>query len=159
MSVQTFAHTSDAPPHEAVDAVVIDSGMPRKAPAEAMHGFIVLDGTQPTEILKRCREQVRQYCGWVVFSEVASAEPAAPSADGDLRFTIAPTHGRTITALRVLVATGLRDMLPDVPGLAEHRDTAPCTARTATVGRYATSPSGSSPPAPHPSTTPCSSAN
>src|ERR1700716_3480496 len=85
MSVQTSPYASDALPGETVDAVVIgggaaglngalmlarsrrsvvviDSGTPRNAPAEAMHGFIVLDGTPPTEILKRGREQVRQ-CG------------------------------------------------------------------------------------------------
>ncbi|WP_370416616.1 NAD(P)/FAD-dependent oxidoreductase [Streptomyces fradiae] len=100
--------------------VVIDSGTPRNAPADAMHGFIVLDGTPPLEILRRGREQVRRYGGHVVLGEVASAEPAAPSADGDLRFGIALTDGRQVTARRVLVATGLRDVLPEVPGLARH---------------------------------------
>jgi thioredoxin reductase len=100
--------------------LVIDSGTPRNAPAEAMHGFIVLDGTPPPEILRRGREQVRQYGGRIVFGEVASAEPAAPAADGDLRFTITLADGRRATARRVLVATGLRDVLPEVPGLAEH---------------------------------------
>src|SRR5690606_17203541 len=100
--------------------VVIDSGAPRNAPAAAMHGFIVLDGTPPSEILKRGRQQVRQYGGRIVSGEVAAAEPAAPSADGDLRFAIALADGRTLTARRVLVATGLRDVLPEVPGLAEH---------------------------------------
>jgi thioredoxin reductase len=57
--------------------VVIDSGSPRNAPAKAMHGFIVLDGTPPPEMLQRGREQVRQYGGRVVFGEVALAEPAA----------------------------------------------------------------------------------
>ncbi|WP_328908178.1 NAD(P)/FAD-dependent oxidoreductase [Streptomyces sp. NBC_00234] len=143
MSVQTSAYTSDALPGEIVDAVVIgggaaglngalmlarsrrsvvviDSGAPRNAPAEAMHGFIVLDGMPPADILRRGREQVRQYGGRVVFGEVDSAEPAAPSADGDPRFTLTLADGRTVTARRVLVATGLRDVLPDVPGLAEH---------------------------------------
>lgn len=141
--MQTSAYASDALPGETVDAVVIgggaaglngalmlarsrrsvvviDSGTPRNAPAKAMHGFIVLDGMPPTKILKRGREQVRQYGGRVVVGEVASAEPAVPSADGDLRFTITLADGRIITARRVLVATGLRDVLPDVPGLAEH---------------------------------------
>ncbi|MFI9436445.1 MULTISPECIES: FAD-dependent oxidoreductase [Streptosporangium] len=53
--------------------------------------------------------------------EVASAGPAAPSPEGDLRFTVGLTDGRTVTARRVLVATGLRDVLPEVPGLAGHR--------------------------------------
>jgi thioredoxin reductase len=100
--------------------VVIDSGSPRNAPAEAVHGFIVFDGTPPSEILRRGREQVRQYGGRVVHGEVVSAEPAAPSADGDLRFTVTLADGRSITARRILVATGLRDLLPEVPGLAEH---------------------------------------
>jgi thioredoxin reductase len=71
-----------------------------------MHGFIVLDGTPPFEILERGREQVRQYGGHVVFGEVASAEPAAPSPDGDLRFTVALADGRSLGARRLLVATG-----------------------------------------------------
>ncbi|MGC0387612.1 NAD(P)/FAD-dependent oxidoreductase [Streptomyces sp. SAI-129] len=143
MSAQTSPHESDALPTETVDVVVIgggaaglngalmlarsrrtvvviDSGTPRNAPASAMHGFIVLDGTPPPEILRRGREQVRQYGGRIVFGEVAAAEPAAPPADGDLRFTATLADGRTLTARRLLVATGLRDMLPDVPGLVEH---------------------------------------
>ena len=100
--------------------VVIDSGSPRNAPAEAVHGLLALDGTPPSEILRRGREQVRQYGGRVVFGEVVSAESAAPSADGDLRFTVTLADGRSITARRILVATGLTDVLPQVPGLAEH---------------------------------------
>jgi thioredoxin reductase len=100
--------------------VVIDSGSPRNAPAEAVHGLLALDGTPPSEILRRGREQVRQYGGRVVHGEVVSAEPAAPSADGDLRFTVTLADGRHITARRILVATGLTDVLPQVPGLAEH---------------------------------------
>ncbi|MFB7719212.1 NAD(P)/FAD-dependent oxidoreductase [Nocardia sp. NPDC056100] len=135
-------YTSDALPAETVDVVVIgggaaglngalmlarsrrsvvviDSGSPRNAPATAMHGFFVLDGTPPLELLERGREQVRGYGGAIIFGEVASAEPAAP-VGGDLRFTIVLADGRSLTARRVLVATGLRDVLPDVPGLAQH---------------------------------------
>ncbi|MEV1043932.1 NAD(P)/FAD-dependent oxidoreductase [Streptomyces sp. NPDC049916] len=100
--------------------VVIDSGAPRNAPAAAMHGFIVLDGTPPREILRRGREQVRAYGGRIVFGEVVSAAPDAVQAGGDPRFTVALADGRTVTARRVLVATGLRDELPEVPGLARH---------------------------------------
>jgi len=140
VTVTTSPYASDALPGGTVDAVVIgggaagltgalmlarsrrsvvviDGGSPRNAPAAAMHGFIVLDGTEPREILRRGREQVRQYGGRIVFGEVASA---ASSADGDLRFTLTLADGRSITTRRLLVATGLRDVLPEVPGLAEH---------------------------------------
>ncbi|WP_408641007.1 NAD(P)/FAD-dependent oxidoreductase [Streptacidiphilus rugosus] len=100
--------------------VVIDSGTPRNAPAAAMHGLIGLDGTPPAEILARGRAQVRGYGGLVVRGEVAASAPAAPAADGDLRFTVALADGRAVSARRVLVATGLRDVLPDIPGLARH---------------------------------------
>ncbi|MEO5875885.1 MAG: NAD(P)/FAD-dependent oxidoreductase [Streptosporangiaceae bacterium] len=143
MSVQNSADAADELPGETVDTVVIgggaaglngalmlarsrrsvvviDSGTPRNAPAEAMHGFIVLDGIPPGELLERGREQVRHYGGRVVFGEVTSAGAAAPAPDGDLRFTITLADGQRATARRILVATGLRDVLPEVPGLAEH---------------------------------------
>ncbi|MGA5727640.1 NAD(P)/FAD-dependent oxidoreductase [Streptomyces seoulensis] len=97
--------------------VVIDSGTPRNAPAKAMHGFLVLDGMAPDELLRVGREQVRGYGGLVVSGEVVAV---VPGADGDLRFGVTLADGRRLTARRVLVATGLRDVLPDVPGLARH---------------------------------------
>ncbi|GAA2499627.1 NAD(P)/FAD-dependent oxidoreductase [Streptomyces gobitricini] len=100
--------------------VVIDSGAPRNAPAGGVHGLLGLDGTPPTELLRRGREEVRRYGGLVVTGEVASAAPAAPSAEGDPRFTVTLADGGTLQARRLLVATGLRDVLPDVRGLAEH---------------------------------------
>jgi len=100
--------------------VVIDSASPRNAPAEAVHGLIALDGTSPAEILRRGRDQVRQYGGRVVHGEVVSAAPADRSADGDLRFIVTLADGRSITARRILVATGVTDVLPEVPGIAEH---------------------------------------
>jgi hypothetical protein len=84
--------------------IVIDSGSPRSAPAEAVHGLIALDGTPPAELLQRGRAQVRQHGGRAVHGEVVSAEPGAPSADGDLRFTVTLADGRGITARRILVA-------------------------------------------------------
>jgi thioredoxin reductase len=100
--------------------VVIDSGTPRNAPAEGVHGLLGLESISPPELLRRGREEVGRYGGRVVTGEVTSAAPAAPSAEGDLRFTIALADGRAVKARRVLVATGLRDALPDIPGLAQH---------------------------------------
>jgi thioredoxin reductase len=141
--VTTADNAPDTPPGEIVDAVVIgggaaglngalmlarsrrsvvvvDSDTPRNAPAEGVHGLLGLDGTPPAELLRRGREEVRRYGGRVVTGQVASAAPAAPAADGDLRFTITLADGRSVRARRVLVATGLRDVLPDIPGLARH---------------------------------------
>ncbi|MGW6275245.1 NAD(P)/FAD-dependent oxidoreductase [Streptomyces sp. NPDC055060] len=97
--------------------VVIDSGTPRNAPADGVHGLLALDGTPPAELLRRGREEVRRYGGLVVTGKVVSA---APSAEGDPCFTVTLTDGSTLSARRLLVATGLRDVLPDVRGLADH---------------------------------------
>ncbi|ASO21655.1 thioredoxin reductase [Actinoalloteichus hoggarensis] len=99
--------------------VVIDGGTPRNAPAEEVHGLLGLDGTPPAELLRRGREEVRRYGGRLVAGVVTAAEPAAPSADGDPRFTIT-LDGGIVRARRVLVAVGVRDVLPDIPGLAPH---------------------------------------
>ncbi|WP_067703571.1 NAD(P)/FAD-dependent oxidoreductase [Nocardia jejuensis] len=143
MSVTTAAYESDELPDETVDAVVIgggaaglngalmlarsrrsvvviDSGTPRNAPAAGVHGLIGLDGTPPSDLMETGRTEVRSYGGLIVTGEVSAATPAEPSPDGDLRFTVTLTDGRTLRARRVLVATGLRDVLPDIPGLAQH---------------------------------------
>ncbi|WP_167472748.1 NAD(P)/FAD-dependent oxidoreductase [Nocardia arthritidis] len=100
--------------------LVIDSGAPRNAPADGVHGLLGLDGTPPAELLARGRAEVRRYGGRIVNGEVVDARPGAPSDDGDLRFTVTLADGRSVRARRLLVATGLRDVLPDVPGLASH---------------------------------------
>jgi thioredoxin reductase len=140
---ETTAYASDRWPDETVDVVVIgggaaglsgalmlarsrrsvvviDGGAPRNAPAAGVHGLLGLDGVRPADLLQRGREEVRSYGGLVVAGEVTSAHPDVPSAEGDLRFAVALADGGTLRARRLLVATGLRDILPEVPGLARH---------------------------------------
>ncbi|OKI26827.1 NAD(P)/FAD-dependent oxidoreductase [Streptomyces sp. CB03911] len=100
--------------------VVVDSGGPRNAPAAGVHGLLALDGTPPAELLARGRAEVRRYGGTVRAGEVVRAAASEPSAEGDPRFTVTLADGATLHARRLLVATGLRDVLPEVPGLAEH---------------------------------------
>jgi thioredoxin reductase len=100
--------------------VVIDSGTPRNAPAEGVHGLLGADGIPPAELLRTGREEVRRYGARIVAGEVTSAAPAAASAEGDPRFTVTLAGDRSLHTRRLLVATGLRDQLPDVPGLARH---------------------------------------
>ncbi|MEU3459456.1 NAD(P)/FAD-dependent oxidoreductase [Streptomyces sp. NPDC006733] len=100
--------------------VVIDGGTPRNAPAEGVHGLLGLEGIAPAELLRRGREEVRGYGGRIVAGEVVAAAPSDPTPDGDPRFAVTLADGRVLRARRLLVATGLRDVLPDLPGLAPH---------------------------------------
>jgi thioredoxin reductase len=91
--------------------LVVDSGEPRNAPASHVHNFLSRDGTPPAQIYAAGREEVTRYGGTVVTGRVT-----ALSRDGD-RFGV-EMGDRAVTARRLLMATGLRDELPQVPGLA-----------------------------------------
>src|SRR5262249_51851949 len=91
--------------------LVIDAGDPRNAPAHHVHNFLTRDGTPPTEIYAAGRGEVTRYGG-----RVETGRVTALSRDGEL-FRV-QAGSRSVSARRLLVATGLRDELPDVPGLA-----------------------------------------
>jgi len=91
--------------------VVIDAGAPRNAPADGVHGLLGREGISPAELLARGRDEVAGYGGQVLPGEVDTV------ARDDTGFMVTLTDGRTVHARRLLVATGLVDELPDVPGL------------------------------------------
>ena len=93
--------------------VVIDAGAPRNAPAAHMHGFLSRDGMPPQELLAAGRREVERYGGTLSSGLVTGLAADAPTGFALL------VDGRRISARRILVATGLRDELPDVPGLQE----------------------------------------
>ncbi|MFI8943429.1 NAD(P)/FAD-dependent oxidoreductase [Streptomyces syringium] len=105
--------------------LVIDSGTPRNAPAPLVHGFVSRDGTPPAELLAAGRAEVERYGGRVRTGEVR----AVRRGDGRMIGFEAELADRTLVrARRVIVATGLRDGLPDLPGLRERwaRDVLHC---------------------------------
>jgi thioredoxin reductase len=99
--------------------VVIDAGEPRNAPAAHMQGFLSRDGTAPARLLEEGRAEVAGYGAEIVAERVERIEAG---------FAVHLASGRTLHARRVLVTTGLRDELPDVPGLRDRwaRDVLHC---------------------------------
>ena len=95
--------------------VVVDAGEPRNAPAAHMHAYLGHDGRPPTEFLAIGRAEARGY-GAMIVDDTATAVTTNPDADG---FLVALAGGTVIRARRVVVATGLVDELPDIPGVAE----------------------------------------
>ncbi|MEU2452880.1 NAD(P)/FAD-dependent oxidoreductase [Streptomyces sp. NPDC012765] len=92
--------------------LVIDSGSPRNAPAAHMHGYLGQDGESPAALLARGRAEVTGYGGEVRAGTVLAADRLP---DGS--FLLRCGDGTTVRAGRLLVATGLVDELPAVPGL------------------------------------------
>ncbi|WP_217213803.1 NAD(P)/FAD-dependent oxidoreductase [Streptomyces sp. AC550_RSS872] len=92
--------------------LVIDAGEPRNAPAAHMQGYLSRDGMPPAEFLAVGREEIARYGVELVQDRVVDVER------GD-DFTVTLADGRHVHARRLVVATGLEDELPNVPGVAE----------------------------------------
>ncbi|MBM0234970.1 NAD(P)/FAD-dependent oxidoreductase [Micromonospora sp. STR1_7] len=102
--------------------LVIDSGEPRNAPADHVHNYLGREGTPPGELLGVGRAEVAGYGG-----QFRTGRVEAATRDDDV-FQLALDDGSAVRARRLLVATGLADELPDVPGLAQRwgRDVLHC---------------------------------
>jgi thioredoxin reductase len=94
--------------------LVVDGGAPRNGPAAHMHGFLSRDGLPPSELLRIGREEIEGYGGHIVSDVVTEV-----LRDGASGFRLALRGGGSVSARRLLVATGLRDELPDIDGLRE----------------------------------------
>jgi thioredoxin reductase len=91
---------------------VVDAGAPRNSPAAHMQGFLSRDGMPPRDLLAAGRQEVQGYGGSLVAGTVTLVEHGAEGG-----FSVTLHDGSRLSARRLLVATGLRDELPDVPGV------------------------------------------
>nr|WP_242454485.1 NAD(P)/FAD-dependent oxidoreductase [Bailinhaonella thermotolerans] len=89
---------------------VVDAGEPRNAPAAHMRGYLSRDGMPPSALLEVGRAEVAGYGVSVIDGRVDHIEPG---------FAVHLAGGPVLRARRVMVATGLRDELPDLPGVRE----------------------------------------
>ncbi|MFF5842349.1 NAD(P)/FAD-dependent oxidoreductase [Streptomyces massasporeus] len=133
--------------------LVVDAGEPRNAPAAHMQGYLTRDGMPPTEFLALGRAEIARYGVELVrdrvvevtraenlggvqgknftevqgraFTEAQGEDPTVEPGEG---FTVVLAGGRTVQARRLVVATGLKDELPAVAGVAERfgRDVLHC---------------------------------
>ena len=94
--------------------LVVDAGQPRNRFAAAAHGFLGQDGVKPAAIM---REGLRQLSA---YPTVDFVQGLAISARGELdAFDIELEDGFSAVSRRLVLATGVRDELPETPGLAE----------------------------------------
>ncbi len=92
--------------------LVVDAGEPRNAAAGQVHGYLGHEGTAPGELLARGREEVARYGVHLAEGRV----DVASAVDGGFDVQV---DGRAVRARRLLLATGLVDVLPDLPGVAQ----------------------------------------
>ncbi|MEJ5022023.1 NAD(P)/FAD-dependent oxidoreductase [Ochrobactrum vermis] len=93
---------------------VIDAGKPRNRFAEHSHGFFAQDGSNPLSMLETAKAQVEAY-PTVIFTQ-----GKAISGTGEIdNFAVELDSGEIVEGRRLILAFGISDELPDVPGLAE----------------------------------------
>ena len=94
--------------------LVVDAGQRRNRFAASSHGFLGQDGRAPADIAEDARAQLMAYptVEWVSDTLIN----ACKEAQG---FTLETARGQRYSALRLLLATGVIDDLPEVEGLAQ----------------------------------------
>ena len=95
---------------------VVDAGQPRNSPASGVHGFITREGINPLDLVTAGRADVQLYGGIIVPGTVVDA---VPTGDPLHRFRTTLDDGTVLHSRRLLLTTGLTDVLPDLPGLRE----------------------------------------
>ncbi|MFB0839688.1 NAD(P)/FAD-dependent oxidoreductase [Arthrobacter sp. E44] len=93
--------------------VVIDAGEQRNLGAESVHGFLSREGMSPRDLLAAGREELARYGGAMTSGFVRQA------SRGEDQFILGMNDGSTRTARRLLIASGIVDELPELPGVAD----------------------------------------
>lgn len=94
--------------------LVIDSGEPCNRQTPYSHNFITHDGRAPKEIASLAREQVQKYDTIKFFKGLATR--GTKSENG---FNIQTVSGELFSAKKLIFATGIKDIMPNIPGFAE----------------------------------------
>jgi thioredoxin reductase len=99
--------------------LIADSNRPRNAATLKSHGFITRDGIPPIELRGLARAELANYPE-VEYLPRAVVSGVARDRDGSHPFTVEIARGtrsRVVTSRTVLLATGLREVFPDIPSL------------------------------------------
>jgi thioredoxin reductase len=91
--------------------LVCDEGRPRNAASLAVHNFMTREGTPPDELLRLARAELRPFAVEQRKAVVTSARRVAGC------FRLRLSNRRVVRARKLLLATGIRDHTPDLPGL------------------------------------------
>lgn len=96
------------------NVLIIDSGLPCNRQTPYSHNFITQDGKTPKEISTIARQQVEKYKTVKFYTGLAvSGIKKGP------RFEITTQTNRVFTSGKVIFATGIKDIMPDIKGFSE----------------------------------------
>jgi thioredoxin reductase len=96
--------------------VVIDGGRPRNWATETAHGYLGFDGASPATILQRARADLSRYPHAEIIDST-EVDQVQSLPDG---FLLQLTDDTTCEARRLILATGVRDLLPDIENFGNY---------------------------------------
>jgi thioredoxin reductase len=98
--------------------LLADGGPPRNAPSPAVHSFFTRDGIQPAALLSLGREELMPYPTVEVKEAKIKSLTKLPKGF-EAKGENAQGRAITLTTRRVLLTTGVKDVLPPLPGFRE----------------------------------------
>ncbi|KAF5540809.1 thioredoxin reductase [Fusarium mexicanum] len=102
-------------------ALMIDSAQYRNAPTRLMHDVAGFDGVTPAYYRWSAMQQIAHYPTVSAMNgTVTRTQPEANYTLFNVSCTLLDGTTSTYTARKVILATGLRDLLPETPGLQEN---------------------------------------
>ena len=95
--------------------LLFDNGRPRNGPSHALHGYLTRDGTPPSEFLAMGRLELSKY----ETVEIRDGDVTGASCEPDGRFSVELATGERYFSRKLLLATGVVDNLPEIPGFRQ----------------------------------------
>lgn len=96
------------------NVLIIDEGKPCNRQTPYSHNFLTNDGKTPAEITALAKLQVSQYETVKFFDGLATSVMKTTNA-----FELKVTTAKIFSAKKLIFATGIKDTLPEIDGLAE----------------------------------------
>ncbi|GAB2528765.1 NAD(P)/FAD-dependent oxidoreductase [Spirosoma aerophilum] len=94
--------------------LIIDSGLPCNRQTPLSHNFITQDGEKPGVITQKAKEQVLRYSTVTFLSDLAISGQKNQSG-----FTITTQSNGSFQARKLIFASGIKDIMPDIKGFAD----------------------------------------
>ncbi|MEQ9167138.1 MAG: NAD(P)/FAD-dependent oxidoreductase [Fulvivirga sp.] len=94
--------------------LIIDSGVPCNRQTPHSHNFITQDGEKPAAIALKAKEQVMKYNTVQYLNDLAISGRKTNNG-----FSITTKTGKNLSANKLIFATGIRDIMPNVKGFAD----------------------------------------
>lgn len=94
------------------DVIVFDNNRPRNAVTRESHGFITRDGIGPGELRRLAHNDIANYP-----SVTIKPDKVTEIRQSEAGFQVTTSNGVTYEARTVILAAGLKESLPSIPGI------------------------------------------